>query len=222
MDGHDRAPLVPWLLGQPRLYPWFGRALRARVMRRLRPGGAASPQAASAVRVCPLSCAPDAAPRLDGDQVLLRRFERRDISALRTLTFGDVSQAYRRCQLLWTIVDRASGRVAGYCGLTPMALDGKQVLEVGYSVVPEFRGRGMATEAARLIAGDAFARLRLPRVIAIVEPQNAASLAVLRKCGFHYSCDGCYFGTPVNIFERGSPLDAPSDGGRSSALGAKS
>lgn len=54
--------------------------------------------------------------------------------------------------------------------------------EVGYGLVPDVRGHGLATEALAALAAqvDAFGvRLR-----ASVAPDNAASVRVLAKCGF--------------------------------------
>lgn len=54
--------------------------------------------------------------------------------------------------------------------------------EVGFGLVPEVRGQGIATEALRALvaeAGRAGVRLR-----ASVAPDNQASLRVLARCGF--------------------------------------
>jgi RimJ/RimL family protein N-acetyltransferase len=54
--------------------------------------------------------------------------------------------------------------------------------EVGFGLVPEVRGRGIATEALRALvaqATEAGVRLR-----ASVAPDNQASLRVLARCGF--------------------------------------
>ena len=56
--------------------------------------------------------------------------------------------------------------------------------EVGYSVVREHRGRGIATEALRAVVREAFENLELRRVRAYTMPDNAASRAVLRNAGF--------------------------------------
>ena len=62
------------------------------------------------------------------------------------------------------------------------APDDEGEAEVGFGLVPDVRGRGVATEALRglLAATDAAgARLR-----ASVDPANTASLRVLARCGF--------------------------------------
>ncbi len=55
---------------------------------------------------------------------------------------------------------------------------------VGYSMDEEFIGRGIASEAVRLITTFGFEQLRLHRVEAYVAPDNVGSLRVLEKAGF--------------------------------------
>jgi RimJ/RimL family protein N-acetyltransferase len=74
--------------------------------------------------------------------------------------------------------------------------------EVGYSVVREYRGRGIATEAVQGLVDDAFARLRLRRVRAYCVPENLASRAVLERAGFED--DGVL---PHGATVQGQPVD---------------
>lgn len=70
--------------------------------------------------------------------------------------------------------------IAGYKG--PPAQEGH--VEVGYSVLPAFQRRGLATEATRLLCNRAFADPRVSRVIAHTLPSLPASQRVLDKVGF--------------------------------------
>lgn len=75
------------------------------------------------------------------------------------------------------VLDRLA---VGSIGCFGPPVDGET--EVGYGLVPDARGRGVATEALGLLATAADqvgVRLR-----ASVSPDNAASLRVLAKCGF--------------------------------------
>ena len=54
--------------------------------------------------------------------------------------------------------------------------------EVGYGLVAEVRGQGVATEALRALAAEA-TRVGV-RLRASVSPDNQASLRVLARCGF--------------------------------------
>jgi [ribosomal protein S5]-alanine N-acetyltransferase len=74
--------------------------------------------------------------------------------------------------------------------------------EVGYSIVRDYRGRGIATEAVMALVDDSFARLRLRRLRAYCVPENLASRAVLERAGFED--DGIL---PHGATVQGKPVD---------------
>jgi RimJ/RimL family protein N-acetyltransferase len=55
--------------------------------------------------------------------------------------------------------------------------------EIGWTMHPEFTGRGYASEAARAVLGLAFDTLGLHRVFAELDPRNDASIALCRRLG---------------------------------------
>ncbi|HEY0390039.1 MAG TPA: GNAT family N-acetyltransferase [Gaiellales bacterium] len=58
------------------------------------------------------------------------------------------------------------------------------IVELAYGVHPSARRRGYASRAARLVARWALTDLGAARVEARADPENVASLGVLRKAGF--------------------------------------
>ena len=80
------------------------------------------------------------------------------------------------------IADRRSGL---YLGEAMLALGEHRVGEVGCCVVPAVRGRGIATEALRLLTDWAFATLGLGRVQVFVAPENVPALRLAESAGFH-------------------------------------
>lgn len=56
-------------------------------------------------------------------------------------------------------------------------------IEIGYSIVPEYRGRGLAFEAVRALVEHALGGPRVRRVIAECLHDNHPSLRILRKLG---------------------------------------
>jgi RimJ/RimL family protein N-acetyltransferase len=70
----------------------------------------------------------------------------------------------------------------------PPTQDG--TVEVGYSVVAQYRRRGIASEAVRAFTQRAFADTRVTRVIAETYPYLTPSIGVLKKCGFRFIGDG--------------------------------
>ncbi|UJF27801.1 GNAT family N-acetyltransferase [Planococcus sp. 107-1] len=55
---------------------------------------------------------------------------------------------------------------------------------VGYSIDEAYIGKGIATEAVRLVNTFGFEQLRLHRIEAYVSPRNMGSIRVLQKTGF--------------------------------------
>jgi RimJ/RimL family protein N-acetyltransferase len=55
--------------------------------------------------------------------------------------------------------------------------------EIGWTLHPDFAGHGYAAEAARAVLDIAFARLRLHRVYAELDPRNDASIALCKRLG---------------------------------------
>ncbi|SFO92477.1 Protein N-acetyltransferase, RimJ/RimL family [Geodermatophilus dictyosporus] len=74
--------------------------------------------------------------------------------------------------------------VAGFTGIQPWTQPWGPtgVLEIGWRLGRRFWGRGIATEAGRTVL-DRARTLEVPRVVAMVHADNAASLAVARKLG---------------------------------------
>ena len=85
---------------------------------------------------------------------------------------------------------RGDGRLVGYCGLQP--LPGTDDIELLYGLLPDCWGRGYATEMAGVVLRAGLEVLALPRVVAVVHPDNRASIAVLRRIGMKYDGDTIY------------------------------
>jgi RimJ/RimL family protein N-acetyltransferase len=85
-------------------------------------------------------------------------------------------------RLLPLVVVGASGEVLG--GGTLHHLDTERgIVEIGYWLLPQARGRGVATRVARLLAEHAFS-LGIERVAAYVNVGNERSDRVLERAGF--------------------------------------
>lgn len=90
---------------------------------------------------------------------------------------------------LW-IVENHDGAFVGDCGLTWQRVNGQPRLEVGYHVVPEFQGLGLATEAAQACRDSARDMLGAQELVAIIHPENRASRRVAEKLGMTQGPDG--------------------------------
>jgi RimJ/RimL family protein N-acetyltransferase len=109
-------------------------------------------------------------PPFDEDE--LRRVWREQIPQLRE----------RGVLFPYVIEDTSDGSIAG--GLALRHFDPMRgVIEVGYWLFPEARGRGLATRATRAMAREAFAS-GISRIEANVRIGNDASERVLERAGF--------------------------------------
>ncbi len=86
----------------------------------------------------------------------------------------------------WPVIEKASGRVVGDCGLTRKDVDGQAEIELVYVFAADAWGKGYATEAASVLRDYAFGQLGLLRLIALIDPENGASARVAEKVGMHF------------------------------------
>ena len=113
---------------------------------------------------------------VDGVEVVWPEHDRRVLGyRRRALTRDPGSAPY----LLHVLLDDAT--VAGRIGCHERPRDG--AVEIGYAVVPGYRGRGVATAMVREFLGWLAAH-GVRTVRASVSPGNAASRAVLARFGF--------------------------------------
>jgi RimJ/RimL family protein N-acetyltransferase len=68
--------------------------------------------------------------------------------------------------------------------------DAEGTVEIGYSILPEWEGRGLASELAVALAERALAMPTVTRVIAHTDAENAGSRAVLERAGLRPAGDG--------------------------------
>lgn len=59
-------------------------------------------------------------------------------------------------------------------------------IDVGYRFLPQFWGKGFATEASQAILAHGFNTLNLDRIIAIAMKENIASIRVMEKIGMQF------------------------------------
>ncbi len=87
---------------------------------------------------------------------------------------------------LWVLAERASGDFCGHCGLLEKEVDGAAEIEAVYVITPGKQHRGYAPEIARALIEYAFTALGLRRVVALIDPEHAASERVALKAGMRF------------------------------------
>ena len=112
---------------------------------------------------------------------------------------------------LWATIHKETGKFIGRCGLLPWTIEGQQEVEVAYTLAQEYWGQGLATEAAKGILQYGFDKLKLTRLICLIDPQNVASQRVAEKIGMtlEKEVDGIDGDNiPTYIYSIGSPGDS--------------
>lgn len=82
---------------------------------------------------------------------------------------------------LWAMQRRDDGALLGMCGLVKR--DSLPDIDVGYALLPQFRGAGYAREAAAACLDYGANVLGLERILAITRPGNRSSIRVLESLG---------------------------------------
>ncbi|MCG8442073.1 MAG: GNAT family N-acetyltransferase [Caulobacterales bacterium] len=106
----------------------------------------------------------------------------------------------------WALEERASGAFVGDIGFADFERDITPSIagapEAGWVLTPSAQGRGYATEALRAALAWADDALRAARTVCIINPDNAASIRVARKCGYGEQERTDYRDKPTLIFAR--------------------
>ncbi|HEV7892347.1 MAG TPA: GNAT family N-acetyltransferase [Pyrinomonadaceae bacterium] len=90
---------------------------------------------------------------------------------------------------LWAAVLKENNQLIGRCGLLYQQIEDTQEVEVTYLIDRHYWGRGLATEAAREAVKLGFEKYKFPRIIAVINPENVASVRVAEKIGMEYERD---------------------------------
>jgi RimJ/RimL family protein N-acetyltransferase len=107
--------------------------------------------------------------------VRTRRQARTWIATRHTAIYGRLGFGF------WAVERKSDGRLVGMCGL--IKRDALMEADIGYALMPEFRGQGYAREAAAACLRYAHDVLGLAEVWGITGPANAGSAAVLQQIG---------------------------------------
>lgn len=98
------------------------------------------------------------------------------------------------------LLNKETGNLVGQCGLLIQKVDGKNEMEIGYSVLPEFWRNGYASEAAQKCRDFAFENSFTESIISIIHVENINSEKVAIKNGMKKFKETTYKEMPVNIY----------------------
>jgi RimJ/RimL family protein N-acetyltransferase len=98
------------------------------------------------------------------------------------------------------LIEKQTGAFVGQCGLLIQTIDDMAELEIGYSLMPAFRGKGYASEAAIKCKEFAFANDYATSLISVIVPENSASIKVALNNGMKLDKTTTSNGDVVNIY----------------------
>jgi ribosomal-protein-alanine N-acetyltransferase len=82
------------------------------------------------------------------------------------------------------VVDDYSREIGAVINLNEIVLGGFRSTYMGYYAFEPYAGTGLMTAGMKLVLSRAFRKLKLHRVEANIQPENAASIALVRGLGF--------------------------------------
>jgi RimJ/RimL family protein N-acetyltransferase len=107
---------------------------------------------------------------------------------------------------LWAVVQKSTGQLIGFCGLTKFDdVDGQPEVEIGYRFAKAHWGQGFATEAAAATRDHAFSHLGMNRLISLIEAENIPSVRVAEKIGMSLEKTITMWDRPVCVYVAARP-----------------
>jgi RimJ/RimL family protein N-acetyltransferase len=170
-----------------------------------------------------------AAPLLETERLRLRQFRADDLSASHALwcepavykfisgkpssvedVWKGILQTIGHWQVLgygyWVIEDKASGRAIGNIGFgdfrRDMVPDMNDTPEAGWSLLTEYHGTGIGTEALHAMLAWGDANLPHAKTACIIAPENPASIRLAQKFGYKVVAQTTYKGDPTLLLHR--------------------
>ena len=100
----------------------------------------------------------------------------------------------------WAVVRKGDNTLLGYCGCGLVNVNGARECEIGYRIIRAFWGQGFATEAVLACMDYVSSKNLFPRLVALIQPGNLASVRVAEKSGMKYLGDTVYEGVAMKLY----------------------
>ncbi|RMH66385.1 MAG: N-acetyltransferase [Calditrichaeota bacterium] len=113
---------------------------------------------------------------------------------------NEQQEAYIRHGYGVWVMETPSGDPVGQCGFMRRLIRREQAVEMGFSVLRTWRGRGFASRAARMAMERARRQAIAPVVYALTDPDNDIARRILIKCGFRRDGEMERHGSNVPLF----------------------
>ena len=146
-------------------------------------------------------------PNLESDRLLLRRIVERDVQEIFDMRSDAENMKYIPRPLVknleeaiehlakidsgienneainWAITLKGNSKLLGIIGFYRTKHEHYRS-EIGYMLLPEIHGKGIASEAVEVVTKFGFNEMKLHSIEAVIDPRNGASEKVLQKNGF--------------------------------------
>jgi len=94
-------------------------------------------------------------------------------------------RSYRESSIgFYALTLKSTQNFIGIAGLIDR--DGLDFVDIGYGLLPKYRGLGYAFEATKAIYDHGLINLELEKIIAIVNSDNQSSINILKKLGLRF------------------------------------
>jgi len=138
-----------------------------------------------------------------------------DIEVCRFLGVDKIETPKERCRLWFEmtferyknglggqniLLDKETNTIIGQCGLLVREIEGKKEIEIAYSILPEYRKKGYATESTEKCKNFAFENKFSESLISIIHTENINSEKVAKKNGMRKDKKTEFKGMSVNIY----------------------
>ena len=99
----------------------------------------------------------------------------------------------------WAVYHKQDKRVIGFCG--PKFIEELNDVEIGYRYLPEYWGKGIASEAANGVL-PVLPKYGIREVIALILIGNIASESVAQKAGLRLREQTDFMNCPVHVYHK--------------------
>ncbi len=94
----------------------------------------------------------------------------------------EIEAEFHNWYTYWLIICKENGKGIGFAGFKGIQSD--RCTEVGYGISPDYRKKGLMTEALKVLIDWAYKTRFLKGITAAVKKNNTGSIKVLQNCGF--------------------------------------
>lgn len=138
---------------------------------------------------------------LNGDRELMQYIREPKTRAESDVFLNENLELYQKLPRLgrFAVFTNVTNEFAGFFSL--LSIDNSENIHLGYALLKQFHGKGLATELVRASLPYVFTTIQKDSVQALTVAENIASQKVLLKCGFHFSHIMMHNGDEVMVFE---------------------